>query len=144
MSEAPTASKHSEPEVMARVRLIVVVAGVPIAVWLLWAYGWKVAVTFLLGAAASSGNLVWLRRSTGQLMDRMEGPAAGGGGAVVAKFMLRFGLLACVAFVIIQSSAVNVYALVFGLALPIVAIMMEAFYQAWQAVRHGTDPDPES
>lgn len=107
-------------------------------------YRWGAAVSgsFLLGAILGAINLFWLNRSAGKLLDKMVDPAPGGRG-LVADFLLRLGLLAGFAFVIIQSSAVNVYAFLAGLVLPVFAFMMEAGYQIFLALKHGTDPNSQ-
>jgi len=104
-----------------------------------WAeFGRRFGMGFLIGAAIALLNFHWLKRIVGALADRATraGSKASAGG-VVLRFLLRYGLIAAAAYVIVKSSSVSIYGLVAGLFLPVAAIFIEAGYELYVALRRG-------
>jgi hypothetical protein len=56
---------------------------------------------------------------------------------VVTRFLLRYALIAVAAYGIFRSSADSVYGLFVGLFLPVGAILIEAVYATYGALRRG-------
>ena len=117
--------------------LAVVVAVVAFAMQR-WPFAWG----FLAGAAVGAVNFRWLKASVSGMVDRMTARAEAGqapakSAGIVSKFLLRYGLIAVVAYVILNSSAFSIYGFLVGLVLPIGAVMCEAGYEAYVALRRG-------
>jgi len=104
-----------------------------------WArFGRRFGLGFLIGAAIALLNFHWLKRIVGGLADGAaragsKAPASG----LVLRFLLRYGLIAAAAYVIVKSSSVNIYGLLAGLFLPVAAIFIEAGYELYVALRRG-------
>lgn len=100
---------------------------------------WKMSLGFLLGGLIGVFNFVVLKRTVaavGQVV--AEGRATPSVKRQVFKFFFRYLLLAAVLYVIFKSSAVSVYGLFIGLFLPVAAILIEAIYELYSALRPRT------
>ncbi|HEY6348081.1 MAG TPA: ATP synthase subunit I [Candidatus Angelobacter sp.] len=100
---------------------------------------WKMSLGFLLGGLIGVFNFVVLKRTVaavGQVV--AEGRATRSVKRQVFKFFFRYLLLAAALYVIFKSSAVSVYGLFLGLFLPVGAILIEAVYELYNAIRHRT------
>jgi len=89
--------------------------------------GWKWAVGFLLGAAASWMNFRWLKQMVNSL-----GQAAAGKPpkARVAVFLgLRYLLLAAAGYVILNYSKLSLAAGLIGLFVPAAAVILEILFE---------------
>jgi hypothetical protein len=119
--------------------MIVIACLLTIAIWI--KAGYRFGLGFAVGCALAGVNFYWLTRAVNAFADRVtqaesEGkPPSGGSGA--SRFMLRFGLLAVVAYVIFKSSLVSLSGLMAGLFLPVAAILLEAMYETFVALRRG-------
>lgn len=106
------------------------------AIWIRYRAG--EALSFLFGSIVSITNFYWLRRTVEALGRAFEltgrKPSSGG---VVARFLLRYVLIALVAYVILRGSAASLYGLIAGLSLPVAAILIEAVYETYRALRAG-------
>lgn len=88
--------------------------------------GWKWALAYLLGAAASYLNFRWLKRVVDAL-----------GGALTArpspKFAiligLRYALLGAGAYVIVNFTSLSLPAALIGLFVPVAAVIMEIVFE---------------
>lgn len=106
------------------------------ALWL--GYGAQLALGFLVGSAIALVNFYWLKRVVSALADRVTQsgrPQSSKG--IVARFLLRYFLIALGAYVIFKISLHSVYGLLIGLFLPVGAILCEAVYEAYAALRRG-------
>ena len=98
-------------------------------------WGWRIALGFALGAAIAYLNFHWLKKVVAGLADLTIGsgtPASSRG--VVHRFLLRYFLMAIVAFVILTVSRESLYGLFAGLFLPVAAILCEAAYETYAGV----------
>jgi hypothetical protein len=97
-----------------------------------------VALAFLAGSAIAFVNFYWLRRTVEALGERVvnTGMRQSSSG-VVTRFLLRYALIAVAAYGIFRSSADSVYGLFAGLFLPVGAILIEAVYATYGALRRG-------
>lgn len=103
---------------------------------------WAFAGGFLAGAAVGGLNLGWLKSAVSGMVDRMVASAESGADpprsrGIAAKFLLRYGLIALMTYVILNSSALSIYGFIAGLVLPVGALMCEAGYEAYVALRRG-------
>jgi hypothetical protein len=101
-------------------------------------FGWKVGVGLALGCAIAWVNFYWLKQAVSALADRVTttGRAQSGSG-VVARFLLRYALIALGAYVIFRVSKESLYGLLGGLFLTVAAIVCEAVYEVVISIRRG-------
>jgi hypothetical protein len=100
------------------------------AVW-----GWRIAAGFLVGVAVACVNFYWLEKGVeGMLNLSVERGTPGPSRSVVSRFLLRYFLMAIVAFVILTVSRESLYGLFAGLFLPVAAILCEALYETYKVV----------
>ena len=111
------------------------IAGTP----LLWVrYGGGVALSFVIGGAISLLNFYWLNRILAALVDAvaLRGKKRSAGG-IVLRFVLRYLLIAVAAYAIFKSSDMSMVGLCAGLSLPVGAVLIEAAYAIYGALRRG-------
>jgi hypothetical protein len=95
-------------------------------------FGWRIALGVALGATIAYLNFHWLKKVVAGLAELTIGsgtPASSRG--VVHRFLLRYFLMAIVAFVILTFSRESLYGLFAGLFLPVAAILCETAYEAY-------------
>jgi small-conductance mechanosensitive channel len=115
--------------------IVLLVAGPP----LLWAkYGHGMALSFVLGGGISLVNFYWLKRTLAALVEAVavRGRKRSSAG-IVLRFVLRYVLIAVAAYAIFRSSAMSMYGLCAGLSLPVGAVLIEAAYAIYGALRRG-------
>jgi ATP synthase I subunit len=101
-------------------------------------FGWKVGAGLALGCAIAWVNFYWLKQAVSALADRVTATGrAQSGGGVVARFLLRYALIALGAYVIFRVSRESLYGLLGGLFLTVAAILCEALYEVVVSVRRG-------
>jgi hypothetical protein len=98
----------------------------------------EMAAGFAVGCAVAYLNFYWLKRVVAGLADRITrtGSHDGGGGAFT-RFLLRYALIAAVAYAIFSVSKHSLYGMLAGLFLPAAAIVCEAAYEVYVALRRG-------
>ena len=107
--------------------------GALIAGWTM--FGWRIGLGFALGGGIAYLNFCWLKKIVAGLGELAAGRASGR--AVVHRFLLRYVLMAVVAFVILAVSRKSLYGLFAGLFLPVSAMLCEAVYEAYAALVRG-------
>ena len=121
-------------------RLSIFMAGLLIAATpLLWVrYGRAVALSFVIGGAISIVNFYWLKRVLNGMMEAVavQGKRRSAGGMVL-RFLLRYVLIGVTVYAIFKSSAMSLYGLCAGLSLPVGAVLIEAAYAIYGALRRG-------
>ncbi len=119
------------------VRLMLVLA-VALSAGAYLRFGVPVAAGFAVGCAIAILNFHWLKRVVSALADRATDTGRRQSGAgVVLRFLLRYLLVAAAAYVIFRVSLASLYGLLAGLFLPVAAILMEAAYELYAALRRG-------
>jgi ATP synthase I subunit len=119
------------------VRILLVLAVItPWPVW--WLYGRGPAAGFFLGALISWVNFKALARSVEALASRIvEAQSRERGGTVVLRFLLRYVLVGIVAYAIFRGSLQAFRGFLFGLCLLVGAMLCEAAWEAYAALRRG-------
>jgi hypothetical protein len=122
----------------ARIVLFMLALGIVAAIAVVVRFGTIVAAGFLLGCAIAFVNFHWLKRVVSALADRATatGERQSSKG-VVLRFLLRYFLIAAGAYAIFKISRNSLYGLLAGLFLPVGAILVEAGYELYAALRRG-------
>ncbi len=116
--------------------LLVLTIVVPFAVW--WFYGLLVAAGFFLGAGLAWLNFRSLASSAKALAGRIvEAQSRERGASVVFRFLLRYVLVGIAAYAIFRGSSQAFRGFLFGLCLPVAAMLCEAGYEAYAALHRG-------
>ena len=122
-----------------RIRTFMLVLGIAALITARIFFGWRIGMGFALGATIAYLNFHWLKKVVAGLAELTIGsgtPASSRG--VVHRFLLRYFLMAIVAFVILTVSRESLYGLFAGLFLPVAAILCEAVYEVYVAlIRRG-------
>jgi hypothetical protein len=119
---------------LGRIPRIMFVLGLAALITACTFFGWRIGAGFGLGGVIAFVNFYWLKRvvtDLGEISAQSGNPASGRG--IVQRFLLRYFLMAVVAFVILTVSRESLYGLFAGLSLPVAAILCEAVYEAYAA-----------
>jgi hypothetical protein len=100
-------------------------------------FGWRVGVGFALGATIAYLNFHWLKKVVAGLGELTTASGLSSGRKVAHRFLLRYVLMAVVAFVILTVSRESLYGLFAGLFLPVTAMLCEAVYEGYTALIRG-------
>ena len=135
MSASPDGFYSGAYERIIRFMLLL---GIGATVAVLVRFGMAVAAGFLAGCAIAFLNFHWLKRVVSALADRAtaSGERQSSQG-VVLRFLLRYFLIGLAAYAIFTISRNSLYGLLAGLFLPVGAILMEAIYELYAALRQG-------
>jgi hypothetical protein len=107
---------------------------VVLALWFRWR--WSPALGFLAGAVVSVVNFYWLKKTIEAFAERVVHPETQRRTpAVVGRFLLRYALIAAIGYAIVKGSANSMYGFCGGLFLPVGAILIEAAYEVYLALR---------
>ena len=88
--------------------------------------GWKWALAYLLGAAASTLNFYWLKR----MADGVAGAAKVRPSSKFAVLIgLRYVVLAAGAYAILNFTSLSLPAALIGLFVPVAAVILEMIFQ---------------
>jgi hypothetical protein len=122
----------------ARILRFMLALGIVATIAVLVRFGLAVAAGFVVGCAIALMNFHWLKRVVSALADRATatGERQSGKG-VVLRFLVRYFLIALSAYAIFKISRDSLYGLLAGLFLPVGAILMEAVYELYAALRRG-------
>jgi len=132
------ASEAFYARALPRIRRFMLGLALPVAVFIILRFGWKLALGFVVGSAIAYVNFYWLKRVVMGLTDKViatgKRPSSAG---IVLRFTGRYLLMALAAYAIFKVSPASLYGLFAGLFLPVGAIMCEAGYELYAALRHG-------
>jgi hypothetical protein len=120
---------------LERIQTFMLVLGIAALITAEVFFGWRIALGFALGATIAYLNFHWLKKVVAGLAELTIGsgtPASSRG--VVHRFLLRYFLMAIIAFVILTVSRESLYGLFAGLFLPVAAILCEAGYEVIRAI----------
>ncbi len=103
-----------------------------------WKYGSRAAIGLAVGCFIAYISFFWLKRAIGGFVDRAAGTETKQSGqGIVFRFLLRYVLMAVGAYVILTVSPASLNGLLAGLFLPVAAIIVEAGFELYVAVRRG-------
>jgi hypothetical protein len=120
------------PRVLRNILLFSVLLLAPV----FWFYGWTGSIGFALGAAVSYANFHSLKRGVEGLADRIVNrDSREKGGWIIMRFLVRYGLVGAAAYAIFKSSPLAFRGFLWGLCVPVAALMAEAAWQGYEAFR---------
>jgi hypothetical protein len=134
-SQTPPARDDFYSRALERIQKIMLVLGTAALITAYIFFGWRIGMGFALGATIAYQNFHWLKKVVAGLADLTIGsgtPASSRG--LVHRFILRYFLMAIVAFVILAVSRESLFGLFAGLFLPVAAILCETAYEAYAAL----------
>ena len=132
------ASEAFYSRALPRIRRFMLGLAPVLAVLVLLRFGWKVGLGFVAGCLIAYVNFYWLKRAVNAFADRVAATGERPSGAmIVLRFFGRYLLMAFGAYAIFAFSPASLYGLFAGLFLPVMAIMCEAGYELYAALRHG-------
>ena len=101
-----------------------------------WFYRSAGSIGFAFGAVISYVNFKSLTRGVESLADRIVNQnSREKGGWIVFRFLLRYGLVAAAAYAIFNGSSRAFHGFLWGLCVPVAALMVEAAWQGYTAFR---------
>ena len=101
-----------------------------------WFYRWTGAIGFAFGAAVSYANFRSLTRGVEGLADRIVNRnSREKGRRIIWRFLVRYGLVGAAAYAIFESSALAFRGFLWGLCVPVAALMAEAVWEGYAAFR---------
>lgn len=104
-----------------------------------WFYRWAGAIGFAFGAVVSYVNFRSLTLGVEGLADRIVNRSSREkGGRIVLRFVVRYGLVGAAAYAIFKSSSLAFRGFLWGLCVPVAALMAEAFWAGYTAFRRET------
>jgi ATP synthase I chain len=118
---------------IARATVIWAVMFIPIVAW---RYGAPATIGFAAGAAISWLNFHFLARGVEKLAERIvkqDSPERGS--VVIGRFLLRYLLVGVIAYAIFIGYSLGFRGFLFGLCVPVAAMLTEAVYEARAAFR---------
>jgi hypothetical protein len=99
-----------------------------------WFYARSGGIGFGFGAAVSYINFRSLTRGVEGLADRIVNrDSREKGGLIVFRFLVRYGLVGAAAYAIFKSSSTAFRGFLWGLCVPVAALMVEAVWQGYTA-----------
>lgn len=106
-----------------------------------WFYHLPGSLGFAFGAAISYINFRALARGVEGLTDRIVNQNSREKGAsIVFRFMVRYGLVGAAAYAIFKSSSLAFRGFLWGLCVPVAALMAEAAWEGYKAFRRTSKP----
>jgi len=123
---------------LGRINRFMVEIGTLGAVAVLIFLGWRISLGFVCGSLIAGLNFHWLKRVVSALADRAtQSNRAQSGKGVVLRFLLRYFLMAAVAYAIFTVTPASLNGLFAGLFLPVAAIACEATYELYAVLARG-------
>ena len=131
--------RMSHERVIPRVLRNILVASVLLAGPAFWFYRWAGLIGFAFGAAVSYVNFRSLTRGVEGLTDRIVNQSSREkGGWIVFRFVVRYGLVGAAAYAIFKGPSLAFRGFLWGLCVPVAALMAEAAWQGYTAFRRST------
>jgi len=130
--EEPTIYERVIPRVLRNMLVVSVLLIGPA----FWFYRWAGSIGFAFGSAVSYVNLRSLTRGVEGLGDRIVNRnSREKGGLIVLRFVVRYGLVGAAAYAIFKSSPLAFRGFLWGLCVPVAALMAEAAWEGYTAFR---------
>jgi len=132
----PAVTEGLHERIIPRVLRNILVIGVLLLGPAFWFYHWAGAIGLAFGAAVSYINFQSLTRGVEGLTDRIiNRNSREKGGRIVLRFILRYGLVGVAAYAIFKGSSLAFRGFLWGLCVPVAALMVEAVWEGYAALR---------
>ena len=121
---------------LPRMLRFMLIVSIPLLVPAWWRYSWPGVIGFAAGALLSYVNFRALARGVEGLAERIvDQQSREKGLKIVLRFLVRYALVGAVAYAIFKGSTLAFYGFLWGLCLPVAAMMIEAAFEAYAAFR---------
>jgi len=121
---------------LPRMLRTMLIASVLLLVPMYYFYGWAGLIGVAAGSAVSYVNFRALARGVEGLADRIVNrQSEEKGRTIVTRFLVRYGLVGVTAYAIFRGSSLAFRGFLWGLCLPVAAMMVEAAVEAYVALR---------
>jgi ATP synthase I chain len=135
--DSPAADRFFAAAIPRMLRLILIL-GAALTPLVAWRLGWVTAIGFAVGALIAYLSFRSLNKAVQALASRIvDGHSPERGFSLVHGFFLRYLLAGGVAYVIFTSSSQAFRGFLFGLCTPVGAMLLEAGFEAYAALRRG-------
>ena len=125
-------------DAIPRMLRFLLILGAIFVVIVSWRFGWVTAIGFAAGTAIAYASFRSLNKAVQALASRIvDQNRPERGFSLVNGFFLRYLLAGIVAYVIFTSSSRAFHGFLFGLCTPVAAMLMEAGFEAYAALRRG-------
>jgi hypothetical protein len=136
--EASTSADRFFTAAIPRMLRFVLVFGAVFSLGTAWRFGWIAALGFAAGAFIAYLSFRSLNKAVQSLASRIvDAKQPASGFSLVHGFFLRYVLAGIVAYVIFTSSSQAFRGFLFGLCTPVAAMLMEAAFEVYSALRRG-------
>jgi len=136
--ETTPAAERFFAAAIPRMKRFVLIAALIFTLIAAWRFGWRAALGFAAGAVISYFSFRSLNNAVRALAGRIvDAHRPERGYSLVAGFFLRYLLAGIVAYVIFTSSPQAFRGFLFGLCTPVAAMLAEAGFEAYFALRRG-------
>jgi hypothetical protein len=134
---APAADRFFSAAIPRMLRFLLIL-GLAFTIVVLWRFGLITGVGFAAGVLIAYLSFRSLNKAVQGLAARIvEANQPERGYSLVSRFLLRYLLAGVVAYVIFTSSSQAFRGFLFGLCTPVAAMLMEAGFEAYAALRRG-------
>lgn len=135
--EATAADRFFSAAIPRMLRFLLIIGAI-FTVLAVWRFGLITAIGFAAGSFIAYLSFRSLHKAVQALAARVvETHRPEGGFSLVNGFFLRYLLAGIVAYVIFTSSSQAFRGFLFGLCTPVAAMLMEAGFEAYSALRRG-------
>ena len=136
MNEPEHSDRPADAQIIPRLLRNMLVAGVLLLGPAFWFYRWLGAIGFAFGTAVSYINFRSLTRGVEGLADRIvKRNSQEKGGRIILRFLVRYALVAAAAYAIFEGSSLAFRGFLWGLCVPVAALMAEAVWEGYMAFR---------
>jgi hypothetical protein len=136
--EAPAPADRFFSAAIPRMLRSILILGALFALFAAWHFGLISGLGFAAGAVMAYLSFRSLNKAVHSLANRIvEAKQPIGGFSLVNGFFLRYLLAGIVAYVIFTSSSQAFRGFLFGLCTPVAAMLIEAGFEAYAALRRG-------
>lgn len=121
---------------LIRIRRFMAVIGTAATTIATIVFGWRIGIGVLSGCAVGWVNFVWLKQAINVIAEKAAHERrASSGKLAVAKSVLRYALIGVAAYGIFLVSQQSFYGFLGGLFVAVVAILCEAAFETFVALR---------
>lgn len=138
LSRQQAAGERFYSRALDRIRWFMLGIGLVAVAVAFWWFGLRFGIGLALGCVIAFVSFFWLKRAVGGFVDRAAGaPTSQSGSGIVARFVLRYVLMAIAAYAVLTVSPASLSGFLAGLFLPVAAILCEATYDVYVALSRG-------